>query len=159
MFKKLNVFIMLVLIGLLSSCEMAVLSVPGSNEEYEDAVYSLNGRYMLVDYGNMNIVLNKELGEGVYGIFSDSKGNYYHIFLFKYASSKLSKDGWKFLINDYKNIFSLNYYSFANEGYYYFKNNKLDTYTWWKNNWVVIVQGKDALNFKRHVVSTFLNSK
>lgn len=148
----------LVVFGLTSCAVPFFPEVPPSSYSLEAAINVLSGKYYLLDSGYVDGFGNVSLGEGRYATFADVDG----IFLvFKYNSTQEAKDRWNAVAKKFGNPLRLKYFkvSMGDYGIFTIRLDKSDLYAWYKDNWLIIVNGDNVEEFVRDVNNIYRTVK
>ncbi|ODN30191.1 hypothetical protein A4H02_07000 [Fervidobacterium thailandense] len=124
--------------------------VPPSSYSLDAAINVLAGKYYLLDSGHVEGFGGIELGQGRYATFADVDGI---LLVFKYESEEEAKERWGALTKKYGNPFRLKYFkiSMGNYGVFTVRLEKSDLYAWYKDNWLIIVNGDNVERFVQDV--------
>ncbi|ABR31743.1 hypothetical protein SU69_09670 [Thermosipho melanesiensis] len=149
---KKTVFLFVLLVFLISSCGLLFKtpSLPGSFS-LKSALLILDGfQYPLTSVVKVNEVYGAKLGNGICGMFENFNGTFY---VFKYVSSNVAKSNWKNFRKQVGGPLKINYltYSWLDRGYFQVKYKSIDIISWWKDNWLFIITGKDAKEFFNYI--------
>ncbi|SHH37830.1 DUF3242 domain-containing protein [Thermosipho atlanticus] len=150
-----KLFIVLVVIVLLTSCTMIFKTpVPNGSASLKNALFVLDGKYELKEYGYINSVFNVDLGEGIYGIFNNYEGMLY---IFKYDSPEITKVKWKTFIKTFGNPLKINYVNlnFFDRGYLKTNFEGIKIISWWKDKWIFILSGKKPEDFLEYINTVY----
>jgi hypothetical protein len=140
---------------LISSCTVLFKTpVPNGSYSLKNALFVLDGKYKLQEYGFVNSVYNLELGEGIYGVFSDFNGM---LTIFKFDSPELTKENWKKLTKIFGNPLKLNYLNvnFFDRGYLKTNFEGLKVICWWKDKWIFVLTGINPEEFFEYINTVY----
>ena len=105
--KNKLIVLIFIFIFLISSCSIFFKTpVPNGSFSLRNALFILDGKYKLEEYGYIDSVFNVELGQGIYGLFSGFDGM---LNIFKFDSPELTKENWKKLTKIFGNPLKINY--------------------------------------------------
>ncbi|MDK2886361.1 MAG: hypothetical protein PWP54_919 [Thermosipho sp. (in: thermotogales)] len=152
--KYIFLIVFLVLI-IISSCSLIFKTpVPNGSFSLKNALFVLDGKHELIEYGYINSVFNVDLGEGIYGIFSGFDGL---LNIFKFDSSEITKENWKKLTKIFGNPLKLNYININLPDRGYLKTNfeGIKVIAWWKDKWIFILSGKNPEEFFDYINTVY----
>jgi len=149
-----SVFVLLIvlLLFMLSSCSIPfVPQVPPASYSTDAAVNVLSNKYYLLDSGEINGFGDIALGDGRYAVFDGVDGI---LMIFRYDSNDESKEKWNEITKKYGgNPLKLKYMkvNMGTYGIFTVRLENTDLYTWYKENWLVVITGDSIDKFVNDV--------
>ncbi|MBO8161536.1 MAG: DUF3242 domain-containing protein [Thermosipho sp. (in: Bacteria)] len=150
-----SIFSILIFLILFSSCSIFIKTpVPNGSYSLKNALYVLDGKYTLKEYGYINSAFDVDLGEGIYGIFENIEGI---LTIFKYGSPEITKLKWKELSKVFGNPFKFNYINLnlLDRGYLKTNFEGIKVIAWWKDKWIFILTGKNPEELFKYINTVY----
>jgi len=153
--KNKLIVLIFIFIFLISSCSIFFKTpAPNGSFSLRNALFILDGKYKLEEYGYIDSVFNVELGQGIYGLFSGFDGM---LNIFKFDSPELTKENWKKLTKIFGNPLKINYLNINLFDRGYLKTNfeGIKVICWWKDKWIFILSGKNPEDFFNYINTVY----
>ncbi len=157
--KAVIIAVSLLAILSLSSCAVPFIpEVPPSSYSLEAAINVIAGKYYLLDSGPVEGFGDVNLGDGWYATFADVDGI---LLVFKYNSVDEAKEKWDVITKRYGNPLKLKYFkvSMGDYGIFTIRLDKSDLYVWYRDDWLIVVNGDNVEKFVRDVNNIYKTIK
>lgn len=134
-------FLIFTLSILLSSCSVPFFpEVPPSSYSTDAAINILSSKYNVLESGYINGFGDVYLGEGRYALIEGIDGM---LMIFKFDDNDQAKEKWSKLTKRYGNPLKMKYLkvNMGNYGIFTIRLDNTDIYSWFKDNWLIVVVG------------------
>lgn len=144
------IFSLLLLLSLYSCSVPFLPEVPPSSYSTDAAINVLSSKYNVLETGYINGFGDIFLGEGKYVLLEGINGI---LMIFRHDDNDQAREKWLAFTKRYGNPFKMKYIkiNMVNYGVFTIRLDKTDIYSWFKENWLIVVAGNEVDAFVQDI--------